>query len=204
MLSQASKQANSANPRSPTLPPPTAWGLTSTYPRERSAIRLRSTLAETLAPFNPSTSGPTKATTDPKVKKVIGWLTPKLAKMIKQWTKELYSLASSGTSSAHSGLWPDSTTGLPRLGLPGPAQLQRAHSRKPYRLHPGARVQVHHPKLKQSRKLEESSLPPTQGTRAVKRNSSECACFWRRKWQHTPVLLLGISHGRRSLVGYSP
>ena len=27
---------------------------------------------------------------------------------------------------------------------------------------------------------------------------------WRRKWQSTPVLLLGKSHGQRSLVGYSP
>ena len=27
---------------------------------------------------------------------------------------------------------------------------------------------------------------------------------WRRKWQPTPVLLTGKSHGRRSLVGYSP
>ena len=27
---------------------------------------------------------------------------------------------------------------------------------------------------------------------------------WRRKWQPTPVLLLGKSHGRKSLVGYSP
>ena len=27
---------------------------------------------------------------------------------------------------------------------------------------------------------------------------------WRRKWQPTPVLLLGKSHGRRILVGYSP
>ena len=26
---------------------------------------------------------------------------------------------------------------------------------------------------------------------------------WRRKWQPTPVLLLGKSHGQRSLVGYS-
>ena len=26
----------------------------------------------------------------------------------------------------------------------------------------------------------------------------------RRKWQFTPVLLLGKSHGQRSLVGYSP
>ena len=28
--------------------------------------------------------------------------------------------------------------------------------------------------------------------------------FWRRKWQPTPVPLPGKSHGRRSLVGYSP
>ena len=27
---------------------------------------------------------------------------------------------------------------------------------------------------------------------------------WRRKWQPTPVFLPGKSHGRRSLVGYSP
>ena len=27
---------------------------------------------------------------------------------------------------------------------------------------------------------------------------------WRRKWQSTPVLLPGKSHGERSLVGYSP
>ena len=28
--------------------------------------------------------------------------------------------------------------------------------------------------------------------------------LWRRKWQPTPVFLPGKSHGRRSLVGYSP
>ena len=28
--------------------------------------------------------------------------------------------------------------------------------------------------------------------------------MWRRKWQPTPVLLPGKSHGWRSLVGYSP
>ena len=27
---------------------------------------------------------------------------------------------------------------------------------------------------------------------------------WSRKWQPTPVLLPGVSHGQRSLVGYSP
>ena len=34
---------------------------------------------------------------------------------------------------------------------------------------------------------------------------SKCAdLYWRRKWQSTPVLLPGKSHGQRSLVGYSP
>ena len=28
--------------------------------------------------------------------------------------------------------------------------------------------------------------------------------LWRRKWQPTPVVLLGKSHGQRSMVGYSP
>ena len=28
--------------------------------------------------------------------------------------------------------------------------------------------------------------------------------LWRRKWQPTPVLLLGKSHGQKSLIGYSP
>jgi len=27
---------------------------------------------------------------------------------------------------------------------------------------------------------------------------------WRRKWQPTPALLPGKSHGRRNLLGYSP
>ena len=34
--------------------------------------------------------------------------------------------------------------------------------------------------------------------------SSSHAQMWRRKWQPTPLLLPGKSHGRRSLVGYSP
>ena len=28
--------------------------------------------------------------------------------------------------------------------------------------------------------------------------------LWRRKWQHTPILLPAESHGGRTLVGYSP
>ena len=40
-------------------------------------------------------------------------------------------------------------------------------------------------------------------------NANGCHCWdwkipWRRKWQCTPVFLLGKSHGLRSLVGYSP
>ena len=34
--------------------------------------------------------------------------------------------------------------------------------------------------------------------------SSFTFMYWRRKWQPTPVFLPGESHGRRSLVGYSP
>ena len=38
-----------------------------------------------------------------------------------------------------------------------------------------------------------------------KGSSSQSYDFsWRRKWHPTPVLLPGKSHGRRSLVGYSP
>ena len=35
-------------------------------------------------------------------------------------------------------------------------------------------------------------------------SSGLCKYYWRRKWQPTPVLLPGKSHGQRSLVGYSP
>ena len=31
-----------------------------------------------------------------------------------------------------------------------------------------------------------------------------CKISWRRKWQPIPMFLPGESHGRRSLVGYSP
>ena len=36
----------------------------------------------------------------------------------------------------------------------------------------------------------------------VKINSS--VFLWRRQWHPTPVLLLGKSHGQRTLVGFSP
>ena len=42
------------------------------------------------------------------------------------------------------------------------------------------------------------STPPP-----LKKGSSK-KYFWRKKWQSTPVLLPGKSHGQRSLVGYSP
>ena len=35
-------------------------------------------------------------------------------------------------------------------------------------------------------------------------NLTRCIYIRRRQWQPTPVLLPGKSHGRRSLVGYSP
>ena len=40
-------------------------------------------------------------------------------------------------------------------------------------------------------------FPPLQNRMAI-------TLGWRRKWQPTPVLLPGKSHGRKSLVGYSP
>ena len=39
---------------------------------------------------------------------------------------------------------------------------------------------------------------------AVTQGVSKALGPWRRKWQPTPVFLSGESHGRRSLVGYSP
>ena len=36
------------------------------------------------------------------------------------------------------------------------------------------------------------------------KGSSKRRVTWRRKWQHSPLFLPGESHGKRSLVGYSP
>ena len=47
----------------------------------------------------------------------------------------------------------------------------------------------------------EKHLPTMQETRV---RSWVGKIPWRRKWQPNPVLLPGKSHGRRSLVGYSP
>ena len=53
-------------------------------------------------------------------------------------------------------------------------------------------------------------LLAVQGTSRVFSNTTVqkqqffSAQLWRRKWQPTPVFLPGESHGRRSLVGYSP
>ena len=65
--------------------------------------------------------------------------------------------------------------------------------------------------VKQCFKLDVLGLP-----RWLSNKESACQCRrcgfdpwvgkipWRRKWQSTPVLLPGKSHGQRSLVGYSP
>ena len=45
------------------------------------------------------------------------------------------------------------------------------------------------------------NLPAMQETRFDPWVRKIC---WRRKWQPTPVLLPGKSHGQRSLIGYSP
>ena len=44
----------------------------------------------------------------------------------------------------------------------------------------------------------------TDRTRLKQLSSSSSNRIWRRKWQPNPVFLPGESHGRRSLVGYSP
>ena len=50
--------------------------------------------------------------------------------------------------------------------------------------------------------LSPTKVPrPSNEERTV---SSKNSGRWRRKWQPTPVLLPGKSHGPRSLVGYSP
>ena len=48
------------------------------------------------------------------------------------------------------------------------------------------------------------SLPLFESPYSLRPNSNEIRPICRRKWQPTPVLLPGGSHGRRSLVGYSP
>ena len=50
-------------------------------------------------------------------------------------------------------------------------------------------------------------LPPKLNHGAIEnlnRHETNKKIPWRRKWQPTPVLLPGESHGGRSLVGYSP
>ena len=46
-------------------------------------------------------------------------------------------------------------------------------------------------------------LPAMRETR-VQSLGRERPFSWRRKWHPTPVFLPGKSHGRRSLLGYSP
>ena len=47
-------------------------------------------------------------------------------------------------------------------------------------------------------------LPPSNPRGRKSHFLSSLCSMWRRKWQPTPVLLPGESHGQRSLVGYSP
>ena len=57
--------------------------------------------------------------------------------------------------------------------------------------------------------MEEPGRPKSMGSLRVGHDwATSLSLFtfkhWRRKWQPTPVLLPGKSHGRRSLVGCSP
>ena len=59
-------------------------------------------------------------------------------------------------------------------------------------------------------RTEDTGEPQSMGSHRVRYNQATIFFNfvqwgnWRRKWQPTPVFLLGESHGRRSLVGYSP
>ena len=49
-----------------------------------------------------------------------------------------------------------------------------------------------------------TNLPAMQEMQEIPIQSLGQKDPWRGAWQHTSVLLLGKSHGERSLVGYSP
>ena len=46
--------------------------------------------------------------------------------------------------------------------------------------------------------------PPAKAGDTKRHGSLVRKIPWRRKWQPTPVFLLGKYHGQRSLEGYSP
>ena len=48
------------------------------------------------------------------------------------------------------------------------------------------------------------NLPANAGEKRCRFDPWVWKIPWRRKWQPTPVLFAGKSHGWRSLVGYSP
>ena len=57
--------------------------------------------------------------------------------------------------------------------------------------------------------MEEPGRLQSMGSQRVGHNKATSLSLftlmhWRRKWQPTPVLLPGISHGWRSVIGYSP
>ena len=118
-------------------------------------------------------------------------------------------------------LWPH---GLQHARLPCPSSTPRAYSNScPSR---GDVIQLSHPLLSPSSltfnlsqnqglfKLVSSSHKDFPGASDCKSICLQCGRpgfdLWvgkipcRRKWQSTPVLLPGKSHGQRSLVGYSP
>ena len=52
--------------------------------------------------------------------------------------------------------------------------------------------------------LLNTGLSQTFNLLKKKKNALSMTYNWRRKWQPTPVFFPGKSHGRKSLVGYSP
>jgi len=53
-------------------------------------------------------------------------------------------------------------------------------------------------------KTEELNLKGSEGPQERHIQSLSQENPWSRKWQLTPVFLLGKSHGQKSLVGYNP
>ena len=60
------------------------------------------------------------------------------------------------------------------------------------------------PSFLPSRPLPLASISASLNPKHPLQSQKNSASLWRRQWQPTPVLLPGKSHGRRSLVGYSP
>ena len=84
-----------------------------------------------------------------------------------------------------------------------PGRLQSVGSQSQTRLKRRKRRRILHRLASTVAQLVKKLPANAGGTREVAQSLIR-KIPWRRKWHPTPVLLPGKSHGRRSLVGYSP